>query len=248
MSRVLVTGSSDGLGRAAAKSLLDDGHSVVVHSRTSARLAAVQDLLDRGAQAVVGDLGRLDEVRGLVQQANALGRFDAVIHNAGVIGGSSLLSVNVVAPFVLTAEMKRPERLIYLSSSMHYGGRPDLAGVDWSGGQSSRSYSDSKLFVTTLAAAVGRLWPDVSAYAVDPGWVPTRMGGAGASDDLRLGHVTQVWLASGEDIRGAGSTGLYWHHQKLQTPHEAVQDERFQAELLSSLADFTGSMIQGGSK
>lgn len=87
MSRTLVTGSSDGLGRAAAKALLDDGHSAVVHARTSERLAAVQDLLDRGAQAVVGDLAKPDEVRRLAQPANALGRFDAVIHNAGVIGG-----------------------------------------------------------------------------------------------------------------------------------------------------------------
>jgi len=245
MSSILVTGSSLGLGRAAAKALLDDGHSVVVHARTRARLAAVKDLLDRGAQAVVGDLGKPEEVRELVQQANAIGRFDAVIHNAGVISGPDLLAVNVVAPFVLTAEMHRPDRLIYLSSSMHRGGRPDIAGVNWSRGPESRSYSDSKLFVTALAAAAARLWPDVSAYAVDPGWVPTRMGGESASDDLRLGHVTQAWLADGTDIDASIPTGLYWHHQKLQTPDPAVHDERFQDALLSSLGEFTGSTIQG---
>ena len=247
MPRILVTGSSDGLGRAAAKSLLDDGHSVVVHARTSGRLVALKDLLGRGAEAVVGDLAKLDEVHGLAEQANALGRFDAVIHNAGVIGGPSLLPVNVVAPFVLTAEMEQPDRLIYLSSSMHHGGRADLAGVDWSGGRASRSYSDSKLFVTALAAAVARLWPEVSAHAVDPGWVPTRMGGSGASDDLHLGHVTQAWLATSGNPEALPS-GQYWHHQKTQTPHQAARDERFQAALLSSLADYTGSMIQGGPK
>ncbi|MDR6508373.1 SDR family NAD(P)-dependent oxidoreductase [Arthrobacter oryzae] len=244
MSRILVTGSSDGLGRAAAKALLDGGHVVVVHARTSGRLAAVQDLLDRGAQAIVGDLAKPDEMRGLAEQANALGRFEAVIHNAGVIGGPDLLPVNVVAPFVLTAEMERPDRLIYLSSSMHHGGRADLAGVDWSGGRESRSYSDSKLFVTALAAAVARLWPDVSAHAVDPGWVPTRMGGPGASDDLRLGHVTQAWLAAGEKPETLRS-GQYWHHKRTQTPHQAVGDERFQTALLSSLANYTGSTIPG---
>jgi NAD(P)-dependent dehydrogenase (short-subunit alcohol dehydrogenase family) len=247
VSRILVTGSSDGLGRAAAKALLDDGHAVVVHARTSERLAAVQDLLDRGARAVVGDVAKPDEVRRLAQQANALGRFDAVIHNAGVIGGPSLLPVNVVAPFVLTAEMERPDRLIYLSSSMHHGGRADLAGVDWSGGRESRSYSDSKLFVTALAAAVARLWPEVSAHAVHPGWVPTRMGGPGASDDLRLGHVTQAWLATAGNPEALPS-GQYWHHQKTQTPHQAARDERFQAALLTSLADHTGCTIHGGPK
>src|SRR3954465_14128651 len=44
--------------------------------------------------------------------------------------------------------------------------------------------------------AVARLWPDVYGNAVDPGWVPTRMGGSGAPDDLRLGHLTQEWLGT----------------------------------------------------
>jgi len=242
VARILITGSSDGLGRAAAAALLDDGHSVVVHVRTPERLAAVRDLLDRGAQAVVGDLAKLDEVRGLAEQANALGRFDAVIHNAGVFSGPALLPVNVVAPFVLTAEMERPERLIYLSSGMHRGGYPDLDGVDWSGARVSRSYSDSKLFVTALAAAVARLWPEVYSNAVDPGWVPTRMGGPGAPGDLRLGHVTQAWLAVSDNPEALTSGG-YWHHRATREPHQAVHDRHFQAALLSSLADYTGSTI-----
>jgi NAD(P)-dependent dehydrogenase (short-subunit alcohol dehydrogenase family) len=244
MARILITGSSDGLGRAAAAELLGAGHTVVVHARSSERLTAVKDLLDRGVEAVVGDLAHLDEVREITRQANALGRFDAVIHNAGVIGGPSLLPVNVVAPFVLTAQMDRPDRLIYLSSSMHRGGHSGLSAVDWSGRRESCSYSDSKLFVTALAAAVARLWPEVSANAVDPGWVPTRMGGPGASDDLRLGHVTQTWLAA-SDRPGALSSGHYWHHQKVQTPHPAVHDRDFQAALLDSLACYTGSTIEG---
>ncbi|WP_104139009.1 SDR family NAD(P)-dependent oxidoreductase [Arthrobacter sp. ZGTC131] len=246
MSPILVTGSSDGLGRAAADALLDDGHAVVVHVRSPERLAAVRDLLDRGAQSVVGDLARLDAMLDVVRQANALGRFDAVIHNAGVIGGPSLLPVNVVAPFVLTAEMERPDRLIYLSSSMHRAGHADLDGVDWSGARESRSYSDSKFLVTVLAAAVARLWPEVAAHAVDPGWVPTRMGGPGASDDLRLGHVTQTWLAV-TDSPEALRSGQYWHHQRSHRPHPAVAEVRFQAALLDSLADYTGSTIQGRS-
>lgn len=244
MSRILITGSSDGLGRAAAEELLRGGHAVVVHVRSAERLAAVKELLDGGAQAVVGDLARLDEVQDLARQANALGRFDAVIHNAGVFTGPAILPVNVVAPFVLTAEMERPRRVIYLSSGMHRGGHTDLSGIDWSGAGESRSYSDSKLFVTALAAAVARLWPEVSAHAVDPGWVPTRMGGPGAPDDLRLGHVTQCWLAV-SDSPEALSSGRYWHHQKTREPNPAVHDVRFQEALLDSLAEYTGSAIAG---
>lgn len=243
MARILITGSSDGLGRGAAEEMLDGGHSVVVHVRTEARLSAVEDLLNRGAQAVVGDLAQADQVRCLVRQANELGGFDAVIHNAGVLDGPSVLPVNVVAPYVLTAEMARPQRLIYLSSGMHRGGHPDLRGVDWSGATASRSYSDSKLFVTTLMAAVARLWPEVSVHAVDPGWVPTRMGGVGAPDDLRLGHLTQVWLAAGPGPETQG-TGQYWNHRKTREPHPSVHDHGFQDVLLASLSDYTGSTIR----
>lgn len=244
MARVLVTGSTDGIGRATAKRLLDQGHDVVVHARTPARLSAVQDLIERGAGAVFGDLSHLTEVRELAEQANGLGRFDAVIHNAGTLTGASVLPVNVVAPYVLTAEMERPGRLIYLSSGMHRSGRPDLAGIDWSGSRAARSYSDSKLFVTTLMAAVARRWPDVLSHAVDPGWVPTRMGGPRAADDLRLADVTQVWLATTDDAVALES-GQYWFHQQPRPPHPAVQDTVFQDELLSSLAGYTGVTLPG---
>ena len=60
MARVFITGSADGLGRAAAQTLLEDGHEVVVHVRNGDRLTAVRDLVDRGAAAVVGDLADLD--------------------------------------------------------------------------------------------------------------------------------------------------------------------------------------------
>src|SRR5918998_6660594 len=211
-ARVFITGSADGLGRAVAETLLDDGHDVVVHARNRDRLTAVRDLVDRGAAAVAGDLADLEETRANAGAVNELGRMDAVIHNAGVMSGP-VMAVNVVAPYLLTALIDRPQRLVYLSSGMHRGGRASLGGIDWSGQRTTGSYSDSKLFVTTLAVAVARRWPDVCSNAVDPGWVPTRMGGPGAPDDLRLGHLTQEWLATsgGADAR---SSGGYWHHQR----------------------------------
>lgn len=240
--RILVTGSADGLGRLAATSLLDAGCDVVVHIRNRDRLGAVAPLRSRGAEVVIGDLADLDQVRDIARQANALGRMDAVIHNAGVYASPLVLPVNVVAPYVLTACLHRPDRLVYLSSGLHRGGRPVLDAIDWTGRHRSRSYSDSKLFVTTLAAAMARLWPDVLSNAVDPGWVPTRMGGSHAPDDLRLGHLTQEWLATSDDPEALTSGG-YWHHQRRLRPHPAAGDERFQDELLASLADHTGVAI-----
>jgi NAD(P)-dependent dehydrogenase (short-subunit alcohol dehydrogenase family) len=241
MARVFITGSADGLGRLAAQALLDDGHEVVVHARNGDRLTAVRDLLDRGAAAVVGDLADVEQTRGIASNVNRLGPMDAVIHNAGVYTGPQVLPVNIVAPYLLTALIDRPQRLVYLSSGAHRSGRASLDGIDWSG-RTTGSYSDSKLFVTTLAVAVARLWPDVPSNAVDPGWVPTKMGGPGAPDDLRLGHLTQEWLATSEDP-DARTSGGYWYHQHRTQPHPAVRDRRFQDELLDVLARFTATRL-----
>ncbi|NDZ18968.1 short-chain dehydrogenase [Variovorax sp. WS11] len=241
-ARVFITGSADGLGHSAAKTLLAQGHEVVVHVRSNARLPAVKELVDDGAIATIGDLSDLAQIRDLAVQVNAVGRMDAVIHNAGVLSGAQLLVVNVVAPYLLTALVGRPQRLIYLSSSMHAGGSASLAGTDWSGRTSTGSYSDSKLFVTALAAAVARLWPDVLSNSVDPGWVPTKMGGPSAPGDLQLGHQTQVWLATG-NAPEALTSGNYWHHERREQPHPAVNDTRFQDLLLAELARATATKL-----
>ncbi|MGB8465861.1 MAG: SDR family NAD(P)-dependent oxidoreductase [Terrimicrobiaceae bacterium] len=241
-ARIFITGSADGLGHAAAKTLLADGYQVVVHVRSQARLTAVQDLVDDGALATIADLSDFMQTRDLASQVNKVGQMDAVIHNAGVYSGPQVLPVNVVAPYLLTALIHRPKRLIYLSSGMHAGGRTTLNGMDWTGRTSTGSYSDSKLFVTTLAAAVARIWPDVLSNSVDPGWVPTKMGGANAPDDLRLGHLTQEWLTTGNDPEAVTSGG-YWHHQRRVKPHPAVHDTKFQAQLLDELARATGTPL-----
>lgn len=241
-SRIFITGSADGLGLASARTLMDEGHDVVVHVRSEARLPAVAPLVEQGAVAVVGDLADLDQVRDLARQVNAIGPMDVVIHNAGVLSGEALLVVNVVAPYLLTALMPKPRRLIYLSSSMHRSGTADLATMDWSGRTATGSYSDSKLFVTALTMAVARLWPEVWVNAVDPGWVPTKMGGENAPDDLRLGHLTQEWLATSDEPRVLTGGG-YWHHQEREEPHPAVYDIPFQNELMTTLARVTGTLL-----
>jgi NAD(P)-dependent dehydrogenase (short-subunit alcohol dehydrogenase family) len=238
VARIFITGSAGGLGQATAQTLLGDGHEVIVHARSPERLAAVNDLIGRGAAAVVGDLADLNQTRAVADQVNQLGGVDAVIHNAGIYSGPQVLPVNIVAPYLLTALIHRPQRLVYLSSGMHRGGRADVAGLDWSGHRKTGSYSDSKLFVTTLAVAVARIRPEVYSNAVDPGWVPTKMGGPGAPDDLRLGHLTQEWLATSDEAE-ARSSGGYWFHQRLRTPHTAAHNRRFQDRLLDALARFT---------
>jgi NAD(P)-dependent dehydrogenase (short-subunit alcohol dehydrogenase family) len=241
VSRILVTGSADGLGRLAAQSLISAGHELVVHARNRKRAAALDALVGCGADLVIGDFVDRDDVRRIAAELSAAQPLDAVIHNAGVWSGPAVMPVNIIAPYLLTALLPRPRRLVYLSSSSHYGGRPSTAGVDWRG-QRAGSYDDSKLFVTTLAAAVARLHPDVLSNAVDPGWVPTRMGGPGAPDDLDLGHQTQEWLASSDDPEALTTSG-YWYHGQRRPPHRAVNDQAFQDHLLQALAEETGVVL-----
>jgi NAD(P)-dependent dehydrogenase (short-subunit alcohol dehydrogenase family) len=249
--RVFVTGSTTGLGRAAAQALLDDGHDVVLHARSADRALGLGDFGARASGVVIGDLANAADVRSVADQANAYGHFDAIIHNAGIYvdrtriatddGHARVLAVNVLATYMLTAWIVRPARLVYLSSGMHHDGDRSLRDIDWISRRWNgvQAYCDSKLFLTTLSALIGRRWQDVHSNAVDPGWVPTRMGGAGAPDDLVQGHVTQVWLAVSDDPE-ATVTGKYWHHQQTHAPASAVNDPAFQEALLDQLFELTG--------
>ena len=247
MARILVTGSTTGLGLAAALELIAGGHEVIVHARNHDSAST----LPAAAGTVIGDLGEPDQVLAIVDQLRSGGPLDAVIHNAGSDGtrqrtanshGQPLvLAVNLYAPYLLTALIDRPARLIYLSSDMQTGGRADLSDIDWANRpwNGTQAYSDSKLFVTTLAFAVARRWPEVCSNAVDPGWVPTRMGGPAATDDLVLGHRTQVWLATSHQP-DATTSGRYWYHQRPQRAATAATDAAFQDQLLTRLEQFTG--------
>src|SRR3954466_2707581 len=251
MARVFITGSTDGLGRAAAQQLIGEGHEVILHARSRERASAVHDLSARAAGVVIGDLGSAAETRSVAGQVNAIGPMDAVIHNAGVYsttgraptvdGYPTILAVNTLAPYILTALIDRPRRLVYLSSGMHRSGVASLRDIDWNERRwnSSQAYSDSKLYVTALAFAVARCWADVLSNAVDPGWVPTKMGGPGAPDDFDMGHLTQTWLATSDDP-AATVSGRYWHHRLPQVPAREVSDTRFQDQLSEKLAELTG--------
>lgn len=233
MALILVTGASSGLGRNTADALADDGHDVVVHVRNPARLTDPEDKA-RWRGVITGDLAQPDEIPGVARQAAEFGRFDAVIHNAGTMHVPDAVTVNTVAPYVLTALMDKPARLIYLSSLMHRTGSTELREL----ATASAAYDDTKLWVTTLALALASRWDGTTSHAVDPGWVPTRMGGAGAPDDLTAGHRTQTWLATHPDV--TPRTGGYWYHRSPQSPHPTAQDQEFQARLLQALERRTG--------
>ena len=238
MARIFITGSADGLGQLAANALISQGHKVVLHARNATRgregLAKVP-----GAETVVtADLGSMDETIQLAEKVNALGKFDAVIHNAGLYYAppKDLFTVNTLAPYILTCLVQKPKRLIYLSSDMQQGGRSRLDSfkTDTSG----ITYSDTKLHVLILCKAVARKWTDVYTNTLNPGWVPTKMGGRGAPDNLQKGYETQVWLATSNDEK-AKVSGHFFYHQKQIRSNPEADDVQLQEKFLTMCKEVT---------
>ena len=251
MARILVTGSADGLGQMAARLMVADGHRVVLHARSSERAHEALAAVPGAETAVVGDLASIRETRDVAEQVNRLGVFDAVIHNAAVgyrerrrieteDGLPHVFAINTLAPYILTALITKPKRLIYLSSGMHRGGDSSLRDLLWKDRpwNGSSAYADTKLHDTILAFAVARKWRDVLSNAVEPGWVPTKMGGPGAPDDLDAAPRTQVWLATSSEP-AAQVSGQFFYHMKRRAADPAAADPAIQDRLLAQCAELS---------
>lgn len=239
MARIFISGSADGLGQLAAKTLVAQGHEVVLHARNEQRGAEALNQVPGAEAVLIADLASIPETIALAEKLNATGPFDAVIHNAAVYTapGETLLATNTLSPYILTCLLQRPKRCIYLSSDMHEGGHLRAGG--FTNGGSGVTYSDTKLHMVLLCKAVARHWPDVYANALSPGWVPTKMGGKGATGDLKKGYETQVWLAVSND-RGATVSGQYFYHQQTIPCNPAAEDLLLQEQFLSLCEAATG--------
>lgn len=238
MDKIFITGSTEGLGLLTAKKLIKDGNEVVLHARNQKRLEDIKRELPNVKNIVVGDLSVRSDIENIAKQVNALGTFDTVIYNAGVNSTDSNLTfkVNDVAPYLLTALINTPKRIIYISSGMHKGASLNMENL-----AESTNYSSSKLQLLLLMKGVDRLLPQTTVTAVDPGWVPTRMGGTMATDDLTKGYTTQLWLATLED---PSVSGKYFYHLNPDHYDARANDVQLQDEYLNRLAEMTNVKIE----
>ena len=245
MARIFITGSADGLGQLAAKALIAQGHQVVLHARNEKRGKEALHKAPGAETVVTADLSSIEETLQLGEKVNALGTFDAVIHNAGLYHAPAKkrFAVNTLAPYILTCLIQKPQHLIYLSSDMHEGGRSKLDSFKTD--IERITYSDTKLHVVMLCKAVARKWSDVYANAVNPGWVPTKMGGAGAPDNLEKGYQTQIWLAVSNDEE-AKVSGRFFYHQKEIRSNPEADDVQLQERFLTLCKELTGISFPTG--
>ncbi|MDK4718375.1 SDR family NAD(P)-dependent oxidoreductase [Rhizobium sp. CNPSo 3968] len=251
MSRIFVSGSSTGLGLMAAEHLAEQGHQVVLHARNPARANDARRALPKAEAVVIGDLETIAGAKNVAAEVNRLGRFDAVIHNAAVgyreahrltsDGLPHVFAINTLSAYILTALLEPPKRLVYLSSGMHHHADANLDDIlrekrRWNG---SEAYAESKLHDAMLAFAIARRWKDVFSNSLEPGWVPTKMGGPGAPDDMAQAHLTQAWLAAGDDPK-ADVTGEYFYHLKRRTANPQAHEPALQDRLITICEEISG--------
>jgi NAD(P)-dependent dehydrogenase (short-subunit alcohol dehydrogenase family) len=251
MSRIFISGSSTGLGLMAGELLISQGHQVVLHARNAARASEAKRALPEAEAIVEGNLDTVAGAKEVAARVNELGRFDAVIHNAAVgyreghhMTADDLphvFAINTLSAYILTALIERPHRLVYLSSGMHHHADANLDDILWSKRRwnGSTAYAESKLHDAMLAFAVARRWPNVLSNALEPGWVPTKMGGAGAPDDMDQAHLTQVWLAA-SDEPAVKVTGRYFYHLRPLAPNPQAENAALQDRLIAICAELSG--------
>jgi NAD(P)-dependent dehydrogenase (short-subunit alcohol dehydrogenase family) len=244
MARIFISGSSTGLGFMAAELLVAQGHQVVLHARNAARAEVARRALPQAEAVVVGDLETIAGAKALAARVNKLGRFHTVIHNAAVgyregqrlttDGLPHVFAINTLSAYILTALIEKPKRLVYLSSGMHHQADANLDDILWRKRRwnGSAAYAESKLHDAMVAFAIARRWPDVFSNALEPGWVPTRMGGPGAPDDMDQAHRTQAWLAASDDPE-AQVTGQYFYHLRPLAPNPQAEDTVLQNGLIA---------------
>jgi NAD(P)-dependent dehydrogenase (short-subunit alcohol dehydrogenase family) len=254
--RILITGSSDGLGLLTAKLLSSRSHTVTLHARNPSRATDALHACPSATHCLTGDLSTISGIKAFAQEANKHGPYDVVMHNAGLYlgpfartedGVPSLVAVNTLAPYVLACLMDKPERLVFVSSQLHQNGNAGLSDITWkqrgeaAWGNGAQGYADSKLHNIMFGFAFARHY-GIPTASVDPGWVKTKMGGPSAMDDLDAAVETFAMVCTGEGEVGKKETG-HWYQGREREYREEARDVERQEKLLGILEEVTGVKV-----
>ena len=254
MLRIFVTGSADSLGFHTARTLISQGHQVILHARNAERAQQTKDAIQGRGDVLIADVSSIAGMKQLASEANkaAAGKpFDVVIHNVGLgytipysktpDGFAATFAVNSLAPYVLTALMEPPKRLVYVSSGLHRDGKDSLDDITWSKRQWNawQAYSDSKLHNILLANAVARRWQETTSVSMTPGHVATKIDGFAGPGSLDDGVDRMVYLANAKDEEL--QSGQYYVQKKATIPSvNAALDENLQDEYLHVCGNLSG--------
>ncbi|MFO0587927.1 MAG: SDR family oxidoreductase [Polyangiaceae bacterium] len=261
---ILLTGATDGIGRATAISLARGGAVVFVHGRTRKKAEAARDEVRASAkndavEAAWADLSSLDEVRAMAADVSARApRIDVLLNNAGVFMNERVLSrdgfemtfaVNHLAPFLLThlllpkiVQSAEP-RIVNVSSVAHNRGVVNLNDVNSERGFSGYgAYATSKLMNVLFSFDLARrlVSPFVAVNALHPGVIGTKLlregfGMGGGSVDT--GARTSVRVAT--DPALSHVTGKYFSDEREATASRTAHDTKLQVSLYELSARLT---------
>lgn len=250
--RMLVTGSTEGIGAGVAAALEAAGVEVVRHARNEERATRLRASTPGVGDVVVGDLASLDSTRDLARRITDAGPFEAVVHNAGwsppgperpltADGIEATFQVNALSLYVLLASTPLPPRVVLVSSDSITRATLDPDDLQHRQGWTTpAAYADSKLAGTAIVFALGRRRPDVLATAAHPGWVQTKMSaGSAAPLSIEQGADTPTWLAVSDDPEALVSGAFYVDRARTVLNPQAA-DESLQERLLQVCADLTG--------
>jgi len=186
---ILITGSTDGIGKLTALNLATQGHTIYTHGRNEAKVAAVVSEIktatnNQNIYGLVADFSDLEAVSKLAEQIkNNIPKIDILINNAGIFKTKETLNnngldirmvVNYLAPYVLTnailPNIKQSEapRIINLSSAAQAPvSEAVLIGKEQDSENST--YAQSKLALTMWTFHLAKQEPNITVIAVNPG-------------------------------------------------------------------------------
>ena len=257
---ILVTGSTDGIGLATAEMLISQGHHVLLHGRSPAKLEAAKKSLhdispDGLVESYVADLSHMDEVEALAKAVTERhDKLDVLINNAGVFHTPEVITrdgldirfvVNTIAPYLLTQRLMpllgSSGRVVNLSSAAQSPVDPDaLTGVVKLSDDFT-AYAQSKLAITmwsrSMALSSGNDGPAI--IAVNPGSMlgskMVKEGFGVDGGDLRIGADILTRAALSEEF--AAASGQYYDNdaKRFAAPHADALDSAKSEQIVRAI-------------